>query len=162
MKTHDELYNAIRTRLNTLIPARLELRFGCEVHFYSEPLGHVNEIVKTNDDDEVCHDVLCFNAGDFEEKGMPTRLDTGFLDEEHGWALYGKILGTPPTMQEILLAIGKDLDFVDTRHKKAGMIFFRRHFGFEKEPTNAVHYNLKKSVKDQETSTLQAIYDLLV
>lgn len=135
MKTHDELYNKIRTRLNALIPSRLELRFGCEVLTDGEVMvtRHWNT---SNDSLDVY---------------APGRID----DFHHEFNLYPNeyiVLGTPPTLQEILLAL--DLVSADIIKISANMM------RIEVNEKVAI-YNLSKPVKEQETSTLQAIYELI-
>lgn len=161
MKTHDELYNAIRERLNEMIPERLKLKFGCEVRLFSDYIdtatvlwGECVQCKKHKGNlQEDCYQECelvegCeLYANYYGENESTTEPYSVFVPKEKL-----EILGTPPTLQEILLAL--DLVSADIIKISANMM------RIEVNEKVAI-YNLSKPVKEQETSTLQAIYELI-
>lgn len=151
--THDELYNALLDRLNTLIPARLELREGCEFFWqanHKDYTGHY-KIVDVCPKKEIEEYIAVYQE---RYRGEDTAKFDGRLKTEDCFV----ILGTPPTLQEILLVLkdcwaSKPLKIsVDGSYIKVCSSAY----------THLFSYDLTKLLKDQETSALQAIYDLLV
>lgn len=81
--TQEETYNTLRTKMNDLIPSRVELKFGCEF--------------KNIDNGEVFVQLEGLRCT---EKSFPMGLYLKDIFEADGIPL--EILGTPVTLQEIL------------------------------------------------------------
>lgn len=142
-----ELYNALRDRLNELLPERLELRFGCE---FISPKGEQHFIYH------------CSQNHPFWLEAKTDGTNCKYLDFEKKGEF--KILGTPPTFQEVLLAI--DIKY---RHKNGYREYLICTDGYLTTQddlsgtggTNGLHYVLTLPLSEQSPETLEAILTLL-
>ena len=132
----NELYEAIRARLNEMFPERLELKFGCEV----EVDGEVLRLATQNNS---AYDAISFHA--FDEIG--NRRTQYCISKDNL-----NILGTPVALQEVLRAVlPRTLD----TQPAAGL---HLHLCTD---NCCIDFDLTKPISEQSPDTLQAVLDII-
>jgi len=99
-------YNELRTRINKHCPHLMELRFGCELKVEDDDarLGpEVGKFIRVDDKDgkDIWADVAVLRQGIVEGGSRYRVLEGAYIKE---------ILGIPPTLQDVLVAMQNNID----------------------------------------------------
>lgn len=144
MKTNPTPYNQLRQLLTERHEHLRELSFGCEIKGNN---GKIATIIEKNKPRE---DVYRIITGD------------GLCSTEKGFEVLNIILGHPPTLQDILLAVNK----IAQVSEKA-MLFdlsssrILISTGIGNWTRQSIHYDLTKPLADQDGETLLALIELI-
>ncbi len=167
------IYEKIRERLNELIPSRLKLKVGCEFEVIDEGVWHFSghwtnpksPIRYENEGYMLVKHGMGWSGHECETKEVYTVSDGNDVQNENI-----KVLGTPPTLQEVLLALAKTPHIYDVEvevctagytNKPIRCEIVARWDTSENGVPTRILYDLTKDLKDQSEETLQSILRLL-
>lgn len=156
MNTKDELNNAIRDRLNTLIPNRLNIAPGCEL-FCFDNSGAIEKKILVTGTEKRCKQT-CSKCTVSCEVTYPRMEKPMLFRELLSFSELGdcQSLGKPPELREVLLAMGNRYAI-----SAEGMWLRYDPIYFWRAPIRMPHYDLTVPIQDQSIETLTSILELL-